>query len=62
MAIPDGTIKFEFGGEGSSTYIIRCDICYAAILLNHDADYQLHVEWHENTRTDIKMSLGDSSR
>lgn len=32
-------------------YIRRCDVCFAALIDFHDADYQEHMEWHERTNT-----------
>jgi len=48
--MPDGVMGFETA-DGTFTIIRPCDICGAAILEGHDADYALHTEWHERTGT-----------
>ena len=48
--VPDGTIALATG-EGEFTLIRRCDICFAAVIEMHDADYQEHLEWHDRTGT-----------
>jgi len=47
--IPDGTIGFPFGD--GFVLIRRCEICFAAVIDSHDADYQEHIEWHDRTGT-----------
>lgn len=51
-SIPDGTLAFD-DGDGNPILIRRCDICFAAVIETHDADYQEHVEWHERTGTNV---------
>lgn len=44
MGIPDGTIRV---GDGPDAIMFwKCDICAAAIMSGHDADLELHEEWH----------------
>jgi hypothetical protein len=50
--VPDGTFGFPHE-DGSFTLIRRCDICYAAVIETHDADYQMHLEWHERSGTNL---------
>lgn len=54
-SIPDGTIAYT-GDDGHVTFIRRCDVCYAAVIETHDADYQEHLEWHERTGTNSPPS------
>ena len=37
--------------DGSNVQVQRCDICFAAVIITHDADYQEHIEWHHRTGT-----------
>jgi len=50
-SIPAGTIAFPMGE--SVVYIRRCDVCYAAVIETHDADFQEHMEWHDRTGTNV---------
>lgn len=50
VAIPEGTLMFKTS-DGKETWIRRCEVCAAAIIEAHDADYVEHMEWHERTRT-----------
>jgi hypothetical protein len=47
--IPKGTLAFPT--EDGVVFVRRCDICFAAVIETHDADFQEHVEWHERTGT-----------
>ncbi|GIG36283.1 hypothetical protein [Cellulomonas pakistanensis] len=51
-SIPDGTIALT-DSNGNFVMIRRCDVCFAAVIEAHDADYQEHIEWHERTDTNI---------
>lgn len=53
--VPVGTIAMT-DSNGQFTMIRRCDVCFAAILEAHDADYQEHIEWHERTGTNLPPS------
>lgn len=43
-------MMFE-GSDGHKLYLYPCEVCFAAVILNHDADYEEHMNWHEQTRT-----------
>ncbi|MEJ3404213.1 hypothetical protein WDJ51_05680 [Rathayibacter sp. YIM 133350] len=53
-SIPEGTLAL--GSGDTVTFIRRCDVCFAAILESHDADYAEHVQWHERTGTNLPPS------
>jgi len=53
--IPDGTIGLPLP-DGSFVLVRRCDICFAALIETHDADYQEHLEWHDRTGTNSPPS------
>jgi hypothetical protein len=48
---PDGTLLFQ--ADGKNYFVRRCDVCYAALLDTHDADFQEHMEWHDRTGTNV---------
>jgi hypothetical protein len=54
-SIPDGTIAIGTS-DGEFVMLRRCDICFAAVIEAHDADYQEHIEWHERTGTNSPPS------
>lgn len=49
-SVPEGTMAMATE-DGGFSLIRRCDICFAAVIETHDADYQEHLEWHDRTGT-----------